>query len=578
MFIKVLSVLSLLCIPFSAYSQSPVPTREMMIQQLEAIKTIFESKYAPHDWKQSSYGWDLELELQRAKDTILSLKKPSVKDFQRTIRNFLQSTRDFHVQVQFCSTAKAMLPISICGVDSRYFITYIDRDHMPLEIYPIEVGDELLELDGKSICKVIKELSEMELSHEDSTTNTALVEHLFSCREGRWGVEVPHGPVIFTVQSQKTQRISSYQILWDHIPELIRGAKPLSEERTTSLKMGYSLMAHPCFGLDRHHESPERVEPRTIGSRLSFLPPLGTVIWESATENPFQAYIALDSNLHRIGFIRIPSYLATEADAEAFAEIMQQFENETDLLVIDQLNNCGGINMFCYTLLSMLTERPLVTPLHRLSIAQDDVLGAYTALAELRVNTTEEAQMVLGKTICGYPVTRQLVDFYLQLQRFIILQWKQGKRLTDPIFLLMNGLCFSAADLFPAVLQDNHRAILFGEKTAGASGAIGRIYFPNALGIEWISFTTTIAERRDSPIEGVGITPDVPCAFTIRDLRENYIDYMNALQKTIDTMLAFTPITNANVCGLESEREFMHGYLDKDINQTDDKYSSGDHE
>ncbi len=552
----------MLLFPCAGFSEGPVIAKETMLQQLDTVKCIFESKYAPIEWKQRTYNWDLEAELEGAKNSINSLSNPTAKDFQRVLKKFLYSTRDYHVQVQFISTARSTLPISICGVDGRYFITYIDRDQMPSDIYPVEVGDELLEMNGRCIHKLIRDLNKNELSREESPTDAALLENLFSSREGRWGVAVPSGPAVITVQSKETRRISSYQILWDHVPELIRGPKQPGKAIFSEEKVPGFQMSHPWFDFDGWYLAPERIEPRTIGCWSSFLPPLGEIIWETESDSPFQAYIAIDEEGHCIGFLRIHTFNGGEEEAEALAEILTRFETETDILVIDQLNNAGGINMFCYALLSMLTERPLSVPRNRVCITQEEVLDAYNTLSSLRVNTSEEAQEHLGKTICGYPVSRQLVEFYLTFERFVISQWEKGKRLSDLIFLsgvdcinphpstryhkpivvLINPLCFSAADLFPAILQDNHRAILFGEKTAGACGGIRRFSFPNCLGIEWISHTTTIAERTESqPIDNIGVSPDVYCKFTMRDMQENYADYMQALRRTLTIMLMFSP-------------------------------------
>lgn len=551
--VRLLTLVSLL-FPFLALSIPPQATKEMMLEQLDTVKNIFEAKYAPHEWRQNTHGWDLSAELLAAKQKIIDQENPSTKDFQRILSGFLRSTKDHHVRVLFYGTESAKLPFSICGVDGRYFITYIDQDLMPSDIYPIEVGDELLELDGREVYKIIKDLKRKQFL-SDTATDTATAEHLLVSREARHGEEVPHGPAMITVQSRDTRRISVYQIFWDYFPEFVKGPRPVAA--LTDNDEG--LMANPWYGLDEPYQTVLRAEPREIGSKQSFLPPLGDIIWESE-DSPFQAYIAVDSTGHRIGFIRIPSYDADEEEAAAFAEIIARFEKETDLLVIDQLNNSGGIDLYAYALLSMLTDRPLKTPRHRVSLAQDNLLTAYSTLASLQVRNTEEVQNLLGKTICGYPISSQFIEFTLAYQRFIVDQWGKGKLLTDPTYLrgvdrinphptaryrkpivvLVNSLCFSAADLFPAILQDNHRAILFGETTAGAGGGVRRVQFPNRLGIKWISYTSTIAERSGSrPIEGAGVAPDVLHVLTQRDLQYNYIDYMRALHRTIDIMLSF---------------------------------------
>ena len=55
---------------------------------------------------------------------------------------------------------------------------------------------------------------------------------------------------------------------------------------------------------------------------------------------------------------------------------MRKFEKEADIMVIDQVNNPGGDVLYTYSLLSMLTDSPLIVPGHHVMLEQIDIFAA----------------------------------------------------------------------------------------------------------------------------------------------------------------------------------------------------------
>ncbi|TBR20006.1 protease-like activity factor CPAF, partial [bacterium] len=112
------------------------------------------------------------------------------------------------------------------------------------------------------------------------------------------------------------------------------------------------------------------------------------------------------------------------------------------------------------------------------------------------------------------------------------------ERYTKPILLLINELDFSCGDFFPAILQDNKRATVFGVRTAGAGGAVKATQFPNQFGIAGLAYTWTIALRTNGqPIENLGVTPDVDYKTTEEDLKTGFAGYARAIQAALTNLL-----------------------------------------
>ncbi len=547
---------------------------KQMVTNLDFIKGILDSYYAPAYWKKTSQSWDLEDEFNKAKNLIQQNPKISVKEFQRILKKFLSTTHDYHVAITFESTEVASLPFIIKGAEGRYFVVDVDRARLSQTIYPIEVGDELITFNGKSVEKEIEKILSDEFSHPFSKTDEALAEMLLTFHAGKKGDIVPRDPVLVTFKHAASGQEKSYQLIWDYKPEKIKdinskkpmtavnkiGKKAVNKEPSNlSDDPFFRKMLSPIEDKFIAEYSKKKVHGHDIGARESFVPPLGRIVWRSDPTSPFFAYIFMTNEDKIVGYVRIATYKAGVDESQEFNDLMELMQNETDALVIDQINNPGGSLFFLYSLLSYLTDKPLYTPKHRISLNQKDIsfVLKYIPLFEL-IENDDDAKAVIGQSFDGMPVTYQLAQFMLNYFRFIIEQWEIGNTLTEPsyvygvdfinpspyvnftkpILLLVNELDFSGGDFFPAILQDNQRAVLLGTKTAGAGGMVDKVNYINLLGIEQISLTASIAARVDqNPIENLGVTPDIKYELTADDLQNGYQGYVEAINNALDALM-----------------------------------------
>ena len=561
---KILLACTFIMTPLFCFTTTDQERKDLMLADLNFIKNTFQVGYAPIEWKQKYAGWDLETEIQSAKMKIDALKNPNAKEFQKIIKDFFRSTKDHHVGVMFYSTESATLPFRIKGANGRYFFSYIDRSRLSPHVFPFNEGDELVYFDGRPTHDVINELKSKEIGSTNESTDHALAELYLTTRIGALGHEVPKGPVMVTVKAAQTNNYSSFQLIWDYYPEKISSAfsaNPLTVEKPRPILENHffkkTLLA-PFYELASKARC-ENDATDFMGSKKTFTPTLGRIWWETDESSSFHAYLFENDKHHLIGYIRIPSYMGGEERVQEFAHLINFFEERSDALIIDQVNNPGGYVFHLYALASMLTDQPLHTPKHRMKITPEDVFFAVNCISIFEeIKSDDDARNVLGENFEGIPVTYQMAQFILNFCRFIVDEWEAGRtctmpfylygidrinpdpstRYSKPILLLVNHLDFSGGDFFPAILQDNKRVTILGTRTAGAGGYVGSTTFPNLFGISYFHYTASIAERADNnPIENLGVTPDIIYDVTQDDLQFGYRGYAENIHQAMNHLL-----------------------------------------
>ncbi|MBA3958705.1 MAG: protease-like activity factor CPAF [Parachlamydiaceae bacterium] len=297
------------------------------------------------------------------------------------------------------------------------------------------------------------------------------------------------------------------------------------------------------------------------------LPDLGRTIWRASRLSGFRAYIYKNAKGKKIGYVRIPDFMPDcEHTTKDLNRLIALFETYADVLVIDQLNNPGGQIMYMYSLLAMLTIQPMELPKQQQLITQKQVYQALKTLKNFRGNDHESfEELDLPEAKCkAVSITdgMDLMKLYLSLvnySEFIVNEWEAGNiftqpysaygmietaphpwgRFTKPVLVLVNHMDTSSADIFPAILQDNKRATIFGSRTAGAGGVLIQGSHPNLFGLAHYKMTGSVVLRRDgSPIENLGVTPDILYEMTPEDLEgARYHGYIKAVNAAVNKLL-----------------------------------------
>jgi len=546
----------------------PISKRqELMLNDLGYIQNLFQTAYAPMEWKKENFGFDVEQEIAKVKARVLQKNTLSIKEFQEILKNLCNSIKDYHVVIKFYSTESANLPFRLQGAEGKYFISAIKNKN-----FPFSVGDEIISFNGEPIHLAIEAFKTTISSDNHFLTDQALAEMYFTIRSGEYADKISKGPVTLIIKEALSGKLITYETQWNYQEEKIldcmmqRAIKATFPGSFTNFLPSNNLWAFNDHLMTPHYErladirSGENEPSVALGAKKNMIPPLGEILWQAPEEMNFYAYLFALPNGKKGGYVRIPTYLLNgNKAAQEFAEIIQLLQAESEVLVIDQLNNPGGRTKLLYTLLSMLSNQPLKLPKDRYRLNQETIYVAFGDI-DLFSDTKDDkdAQDRMGTlTMNGYPVDYIYIQGLLKFCTQLIDTWNQGKIFTDffyqdgietirpstiacytkPILVLINSLDFSCGDLFPAILQDNQRATLMGSRTAGAGGSVEKFFFRNLNGIKSLSLTTSFTERSNGqPLENLGVTPDIPYEVSAIDLQNNYIEYRNRILEVLEPL------------------------------------------
>ena len=344
--IFLLSIMNILC-------ASVQTSKDKMKADLENIKNIFEVTYAPAEWKRSYYDWDLITEIEKAKDKVQAADKITCRQFQGIVRGFFNSTKDYHVKVNFYSTESSELPFSVKPFNGKYYISSVLNSKEESNRNGISVGDELIEFDHRPINDVIQELKIFTTSNSNPMTDEEMAAMYLTRRSGRLGHITPKGSLRVKIRSASDDKVKTLEMTWKYTPEKVsngfEGCLSASSKHDPEFlspqRFFDRLMVLPDYSsIKTFYTNADNLDKQQdyIGSKNSLLPPLGTIWRNTPRTSPFQAYIYENHDGKLIGFIRIADFELSDDALIEFATIIDLFEVATEVLVIDQMNNPGG--------------------------------------------------------------------------------------------------------------------------------------------------------------------------------------------------------------------------------------------
>lgn len=533
-------------LPTRPYANAQTLTTALTPLQTEALQLLswFEDLitriYSPKDIKTQLFGWNLNAEIHRSRQAILANSADDVLTFQRIFRNLFKSMHDYHARLTFDRTDVSTLPFRVINIGQQFFISEIDRTKISFTQFPFYVGDEIVSFDGLPITDAIsRALEEMrvqtnpryDVRNAAFRLTASLGANLEAVRKGPVDVEI-------RPQADPNQGVKKVTLNWNYTR--------------------FAPKAELSFPADLLSNDVDFADLTSVtASKNGHLPDFGPVVWENDPTGLFRSYI-FKLGKRRIGYIRIPTFVAGANEVSEFARIIGLLENQTDALVLDETNNPGGSTFYFYALTTYLIQKPVQAPLFRQSVFEELAesnqqrlnlirsIADENLLAKLWPEDLRGLKMngLLAKDLASY--YQDYVDSFVNKIYVLGPQFKQIQTVypavnettySKPILMLIDEMDASCGDMFPAFLKSIGRATLFGATTAGAVGnnTSGPVP-PNSFGIEKWSLTISTMVVDGELLENKGAVPDVSYEPVIKDIRTHYSGYRRAVRHSLQNL------------------------------------------
>ncbi len=541
-------------------------TPAQRVADFNVLTELYAKRYAPWGWKVQALGFDL-FRTSPWLDRVVSAKDDL--EYYEIAEQYVASLQDTHTQFQLPSAFSADTGIAVDIYDGKVLIDSINRVALPQSQYPFQIGDEIVSVDGKTSEEWITYLSQFRRWGSPLTTRRDAADRITFRPQSLVPRAVELGDTAsIVIRNGDTGDTATYVIPWTKrgfpvfqvgpvpsppysvLPNSLRTADPADPEpdylaplnalRNWSLPSDYPLFQGTTTSEDGTEDLPRRyvlgVGSRTPvflrGLPAGFVPRLGT--------NPADFHFSgtWTAGGLKIGYLRIPNFSPpspTLAIRELDTEI-SYFQANTDGLVIDVMRNPGG---GCY----MANVAAHLIPQNFYFFGQQfrpelDVINSLeTALQQATLGRADQWVLdtynhYLHDIIQAYSENRGLTGPIAACSQLLsnfppeTVQLPASTVFTKPLIILVDEFSISAADIFPAMMQDNHRGVVVGMRTSGGGGSVSA--WPAGYYSEAIATNTNSLVIRNHPIvtpeypaaplvENIGVRPDIALDYMTRD-------------------------------------------------------------
>ncbi len=515
-------------------------TMDQKMFDFNDLAAIYTKRYGPYDWKKTVFGYDL-MNLQPWIDQVSNTT--SDLDFYEVLVRYVASLHDTHDSYTTPSNFSATLGLNLDIYDGKVTIDGINRTFLPVSTFPVQIGDQVLSVDGVAVEDLLAQNAVYAMEANDRSTRRQTANTTLTVRSQS---RMPHAPMIGDTATVVIQRqngnVETYTLAWHKTGVPLYQIGPVTSPqshtaRTSAVASGQPVndpQSLPLGGLEIS-EVPESMSSVLGFASLTPVFSLPAGFQQRLGKNSSTDFFysgTFSSNGYTIGYIRIPTYgpsNTTTALAQFQTEI-QYMQANTDGLIVDEMRNNGGqlcygeaivsylmptqyqplgyeiratweyVQLFASRLASAMSTGPQ-SLIDQYQMLNDALMTTYMAN---RANT--DAIPLCGPTFTSNPATDS---------RGNILAY------TKPMIMLIDEYSLSTADSVPAMFQDNQRGPLVGMRTMGAGGS-------NSLNISsWqvgaysegsTGVTLSLMHRKNpvtvdgyptaSYIENVGVQPD----------------------------------------------------------------------
>lgn len=548
---RLLTLALLLCGATTVYGQL---TREQRLVDIQTLAAQFAKRYAPYEWKRTNFGVDL-LQLGPFADRAAAARDDL--EFYEICIEYVAQLRDAHSYFSVPSDFIAWLDITTDIYDGKVIIDAISRSRLPSSQFPFEVGDELVSMDGKPVGEVLQALEKYTQAASPRSTQRLAANYLTV----RPQALMPHAIHVGEKARVEIQRrnggLETYELPWrtEGVPLAFEGPVPTPKfhpRRQASAAAGEEDGTPAWAAPLRPLLMQALPRPKALVGIGALAPvfDMPSNFNQRLGDNPFTDYFfsgTYEAGGKTLGFIRIPDFYP---DNSRLAVV--QFEREiaymqanTDGLIVDVMRNQGGYTYYVNEIARRLIPREFRTlgyelrataemvqifseffELSKLIGAPQYAVDSYKWLLDMVRQSYSENRGRTGPM----PLDSILLNPMPPLPSLDLppLTDRSGRLLAyqKPIMVITDGLSFSAAEAFAAIMQDNQAALILGARTAGAGGP-ARLYDAGAYSEGSIGLTVGMMVRKapivtpDYPtsayVENIGVRPDVELEYMTLD-------------------------------------------------------------
>ena len=466
--------LVLCCAPALCFAQMTAKQKMTDFRQLTAF---YQRYYAPAEWKKQLFGFDL---FNTAPWFDRVAKSRDDLEFYEICVEYVASLNDTHSSYRMPSNWSASLGFTVDSYQGSILIDGIDRNRLPVDQFPFQIGDQLESVDGVDVESWIERISKWVASSNARSNRSQAAQLIVARAQASRQGAFPRAPMetgdsaVVKIRRQ-TGTIETYTMKWlkSGIPVLAVG--PVDDN-----------------GAFKREAEPDMFTRRASATPLSSLTPAFVMPpgFQQRLGKPgdfFYSGIFPSTDL-RIGYVRIPQFGAVSGsfqlpDSVGIAQLAPEIaylQANTDGLVVDIMHNGGGSSTYGDAIYSYLSPQPYqqLQAVWRPNLAYLSQVSAQLEQAKASHADPEIIafyQIMLQQTQAAYTQGADFTPPYPLIGATALrdpAKDNQGNVLayTKPIMLLTDDLTVSAADAFAALFQDNQRGIIFGIRTNGAGG------------------------------------------------------------------------------------------------------------
>lgn len=541
-------------------------TASQRTADLNQLASFYAKNYAPYEWKRDVIGFDL-FALQ---PWLKEIHKADDLDFQEVLIDYVASLNDAHDYIAFPTLFSVSLGFSVDIYGGKVLIDAINRTTLPANVYPFVIGDELVAVDGQPVAQLIRSFRKYSISANQRSTDRIAASRIVSRNQQI----MPHIPELgdsasLVIRSATTNATTTFNIPWSKIgipltsqgpvpspgrwksiprsPDVESEEAPVSSDLGPAESSGLTLSALPqLYGAGEVVSADDTLPPymRSIvpllnvsvgadyysvlnfGSRFPiYSPPPGFVLRLGAGANDFFLSGTYVANGVRIGLIRIPT-MSPPNMTLALQQLDQEitfFNQNTDGLVVDVMRNPGGTVTFVEAAAQRFINRPFRTMGFEIRATAAWLFSFAASLTSAELSNAppdiiQNLRNIYNEVLSAYNENRgRSAPVPLNATGSFTLP-PAPDAYTKPILVLTDEFSASGGDMFPALIQDNQRGLIFGMRTMGAGGSVVG-FNATAYTESFFRVTVSLMNRGrlihapgfpPAPyIENIGVRPDI---------------------------------------------------------------------